>query len=221
MNLRNLLLAASIHVAIAAIAQDNGTRTVTRNIDARNDNGECIVTITTTENGVTETQVLTGDEARAYMKENNTCQGQTGKKKAKGAASRASVMRYRYAVKDTKKEADDGTEVVVEMAEDDGASAMVMLPDGDGLKTLEIPADAFTFFPNPSNGACTMKYELPGEGDAVITIIDPSGREVYEERTSGRGPQTRTIDLTGKGPGEFVARLVQGGVTLLKKLVIE
>ena len=237
MNLRHLLLAAGAHLAIAALAQEGGTRTTTRNIDVRSENGESTVTITTTENGVTTTQTFTGDEAKVWMaKSAGCCVAEAGdadkvvcmvvvndggnEGKVKGT-TRAEVFRYRYVAKQKSTDSAPDAEVVIEMDDAEAAPAVIAVPDAGEVRTLEIPSDAFTFFPNPSNGPCTMRYELPGEGDALVTIVDPLGREVYNERISGSGPQTRTIDLTGKGPGEFIARLAQGGVTLLKKLVIE
>lgn len=220
MNIKHLLVGALAHLAIVAAAQDANERTVIPNVDVRNDNGICTVTITTTENGATTTKVLSGDEAKAYMKEGGACRvacAGDGKKvctvvidndgsKGRGA-QKASVMRYRYTAKPATKRSAPTTQV-------DTPREM------DVVAAAAIPDDVFAFFPNPSNGQCTMRYELPGEGPAEITIVDPIGREVYTENISGRGPQTSTIDLTGKGPGQFIAKLVQGGVTLFKKLVI-
>ena len=225
MNIKHLLLATLAHVAIVAAAQDGNERTVFKNVDVRNDNGTCTVTITTTENGATTTKVLTGDEAKAYMKGNGTCQvvstdgGSTtctvviSDDGGKGhGTQKASVMRYKYTAKPATRRSAPTTQVVAMPEEMDVVAAV--------SSATEVPGDVFTFFPNPSNGQCTMRYELPGEGPADITILDPVGREVYTEHTSGQGPRTSTIDLTGKGPGQFIAKLAQGSVTLFKKLVI-
>lgn len=224
MNIKHLLVGALAHLAIVAAAQDSHERTVIRNVDVRNDNGICTVTITTTENGATTAKVLTGDEAKAYMMQGAVCRMSAtgdGKKvctvvidndgtRAHGT-QKASVMRYRYTSKPAPKRSAPSTQVTSPEEMDVVAAASV---------EPEIEDNVFAFFPNPSNGQCTMRYELPGEGPAEITILDPIGREVYTEHTSGQGPRTSTIDLTGKGPGQFIAKLVQGGVTLFKKLVI-
>lgn len=223
MHLKHLLLAALAHAAIAAVAQHDATDHDQRNVDVRTNNVQCTVTITNDQAGRSCTRVLTGDEAIAWIKNNGACienaasgaptrcrviaTGDEERSHGHGD-TRASVLRYRYHVKPRAAAGREATDPLE-------APRAVAAPEAPVA-----PDPVFAFYPNPSNGSCTMAYALPGTGPAEIVILDPTGREVYKESVSARGPQTRTIDLSGHGPGQFIAKLVQGGVTLFKKLVI-
>ncbi len=224
MNARHLLLTALAHLAIAAVAQHRPDASVECSVDVRSENGAHTVTITTEADGRTTTRVLKGAEAATWMTQHATCTvdhaegpgtrclvvvtDDDGRTDVKGT-TKASVLRYRYTNR-PKVVAAQGSDVADEVAPKDLAA----------VEAPEAPDGIFTIHPNPTDGTCTLQYRLPEAGPAEIVILDPTGREVYKGSTSGQGPHTTTIDLTGKGPGQFIAKLVQGGVTLFKKLVI-
>ena len=50
------------------------------------------------------------------------------------------------------------------------------------------------FYPNPSNGNFTLDLDLTDKEEAIISITDISGKEVYTEKVRGNGkPQNLSI----------------------------
>lgn len=238
MNTRHLLLAALAHLALTAAAQDKKERTVIRNVDVREVNGTKTVTVTTTEDGVTNTQVLTGDEAATYLKKEGTHCSVTGEDakahcqvividdsegKKQDGGTKADVFRYRYRTKsDSGPDADIEKEISVVVTDADGTTATAWA-DGDDAEARagDVSSGALQLYPNPNDGQFTVEFDPPDEGETVITVVDGAGREVFSERTSDTGHQVRSFDLSGEGKGNYIATLVQGGTTISKRLVIK
>jgi len=71
-------------------------------------------------------------------------------------------------------------------------------------------------YPNPSNGHFTV---LTGNVDAsTITVLDLTGRIVYEANTAGNQVQ---IDLTQELPGIYFVNIVRNGITTVEKVIIK
>ena len=79
---------------------------------------------------------------------------------------------------------------------------------------------SFNFYPNPSDGNFILDLVMSGKEDAQVKIVDMNGKEVYNEKISGKGNVTRSIDLSGKR-GTFIVTIKQGKKTTTKKIIIE
>ena len=78
----------------------------------------------------------------------------------------------------------------------------------------------FSFYPNPSDGNFTLELDLNGKDDAQVKITDMNGKEIYNEKISGNGKVSRTIDLSGK-KGTLIVTIKQGKKITSKKIIIE
>ena len=101
-------------------------------------------------------------------------------------------------------------------------SVLVIDMDDDG-KTERRNAkeeSSFNFYPNPSDGNFVLDMDLNGKDDAQVKITDMYGKVVYNEKITGNGKVTKTIDLSGK-KGTFIVTIKQGKRTDTKKIIIE
>ena len=80
--------------------------------------------------------------------------------------------------------------------------------------------DAFSFYPNPSDGNFTLDLDLNGSDAASVRIVDMNGKEVYTEKITGNGKVSKGINLDGK-KGTFIVTIKQGKRTSSKKIIIE
>lgn len=87
-------------------------------------------------------------------------------------------------------------------------------------KSGEKETDNFSFYPNPSDGNFTLDLELNGKDAASVRIVDMGGKEVYNEKISGNGRVSKSINLDGK-KGTFIVTIKQGKRTSSKKIIIE
>ena len=78
----------------------------------------------------------------------------------------------------------------------------------------------FSFYPNPSDGNFVLDLDLNGKDDAQVRITDMNGKEVYNEKITGNGKVSKSIDLSGK-KGTFIVTIKQGKKTTNKKIIIE
>lgn len=78
----------------------------------------------------------------------------------------------------------------------------------------------FSFYPNPSDGNFNLDLDLDGKKSAQVIITDITGKEVYNEKVSGKGKVSQKINLDGK-KGTFIVTVKQGGKTQSKKIIIE
>ncbi len=80
----------------------------------------------------------------------------------------------------------------------------------DGVETPNI-----TLYPNPATESVTVGgFAMP----ATVTAIDLNGREYGEWKTEG---VELSIDLKGVAAGEYFLRIVSGGTTTVRKLVVK
>ncbi len=78
----------------------------------------------------------------------------------------------------------------------------------------------FGISPNPTNGNATLRYDLPGYEQLMLTVSDLAGRTVLTRELSG---SAQSISLeTNWQPGIYVARIFGGDRLLgLEKLVVK
>lgn len=65
-----LLISFSAVVAMAHKTEGDSTKSISRKVEVVRTSHELTVTITTSENGISKTEVLKGDEAEKWLKEN-------------------------------------------------------------------------------------------------------------------------------------------------------
>lgn len=98
----------------------------------------------------------------------------------------------------------------------------VELEDMPAKKNAKEPeVENLGFYPNPSEGDFTVRYESKSEDPIRISVKDISGREVYAETISAIGIVKRQIDLGDKPAGSYVLQLQQGKKIVSKKLIIQ
>ncbi|MBI3500365.1 MAG: T9SS type A sorting domain-containing protein [Bacteroidetes bacterium] len=78
----------------------------------------------------------------------------------------------------------------------------------------------FSFYPNPSDGNFILELNLDEKEPAQIKITDMDGKEMYNEKLSGNGMVSKTINLNGK-KGTFIVTIRQGKKITSKKIIIE
>ncbi|MFI5164389.1 MAG: T9SS type A sorting domain-containing protein [Bacteroidia bacterium] len=93
--------------------------------------------------------------------------------------------------------------------------------DGNKRKRSDKEENNFNFYPNPSDGNFTLELNLNGKDDASVHITDINGKEVYNEKISGNGKTSKTINLGSDKKGTFIVIIKQGKKTTSKKIIIE
>jgi len=88
-------------------------------------------------------------------------------------------------------------------------------------KRMSKEESSFNFYPNPSDGNFVLDMELNSKEDASIRIVDMNGKEVYNEKFSGSGKKTKSINLGNNKKGTFIVTIKQGKKTSNKKIIIE
>jgi hypothetical protein len=92
------------------------------------------------------------------------------------------------------------------------------LPAKNGTKQPEV--EDISFYPNPSEGDFTLRYESKDEDPIRISVKDVTGREVYAETVSAIGVIKRQIDLGNQPSGSYILNLQQGKKSISKKLIV-
>jgi hypothetical protein len=90
---------------------------------------------------------------------------------------------------------------------------------GDETMTYEpTPATDYSIYPNPSSGLVNLEVINNGEEATVVTILDLSGRVIYNE--SFNGDVDTKLDLSNYTSGVYLVRIQQGGQTFVEKLML-
>ncbi|MFI5204647.1 MAG: T9SS type A sorting domain-containing protein [Flavobacteriales bacterium] len=92
------------------------------------------------------------------------------------------------------------------------------MPAKKGVKQPDV--EDISFYPNPSEGDFTLRYESKDEDPIRISVKDITGREVYAETISAIGVIKRQIDLGNQPSGSYVLNLQQGKKSISKKLIV-
>jgi hypothetical protein len=104
-------------------------------------------------------------------------------------------------------------------------STSVMVIDMDDEKSEKRKSKGeennFSFYPNPSDGNFTLDLDLNGKEDASVRITDLDGKEIYNEKISGAGKTSKSVNLGTDKKGTFIVTIKQGKKTTSKKIIIE
>lgn len=77
-------------------------------------------------------------------------------------------------------------------------------------------------YPNPFNPATTLRYSLPATGHARLAVTDALGREVavLADGVLNAGAHTARFDAAALPSGLYMARLVSGGATVTRGMLL-
>lgn len=86
----------------------------------------------------------------------------------------------------------------------------------------KLEVDNMIFYPNPNSGKFNLKFSLKQKGDAMISIYNTSGKQVYTENLAGfSGDYNKSIDISGNDKGIYFVKVEQNGHAMMKKIVLE
>ncbi len=81
---------------------------------------------------------------------------------------------------------------------------------------------AIQVYPNPSNGVFTISMQAAARGNALLTITNAAGKEVYREKLKNvGGAYHKEINLEQLPKGMYVARITQGKQSAHQKILIQ
>jgi hypothetical protein len=89
---------------------------------------------------------------------------------------------------------------------------------GETMAYEAAPATDYAIYPNPTSGTVNLEVINTGEEATVVTILDLSGRVIYNE--SFNGDVDTKLDLSGYTAGVYLVRIQQGGQTFVEKLML-
>lgn len=96
--------------------------------------------------------------------------------------------------------------------------------DSTNEKTLNsIERKQFNVFPNPSNGAFTIEYELRSQTSVEIAVYDMTGslvKQIIKPMKQQSGIYQMPINLTELPSGIYICRIVKDGKVETKQVVI-
>jgi len=121
-------------MAVLTFAQDGSKKEIKKEVNVVQENGEKVMTVKTTENGKTTTEVFKGAEADKKMKEleNETARHQ--KEASKDPNKTVIVQKETVDMKDTKKK---GISKEIKVEEKDGQKHLTIKTIENGTETIE------------------------------------------------------------------------------------
>lgn len=91
--------------------------------------------------------------------------------------------------------------------------------NSDAKGTLEI--SDLKFYPNPGDGKFMLEFSLSTPGEAVIQILDYTGKIILNEKHSGfPGTFSKQFDISGKSKGSYLLKISQGEKWMHEKMVV-
>ncbi|MBC8047569.1 MAG: PDZ domain-containing protein [Fimbriimonadaceae bacterium] len=96
-------------------------------------------------------------------------------------------------------------------------------PDNSSKSTGSLlDPETIQFYPNPTTGVFSLKFNLNQNGDTEIIIRDIDGKVVYTESLAGfEGSYEKTIDLGQSAKGTYFINIKQNDYTATKQIVLQ
>jgi hypothetical protein len=82
-------------------------------------------------------------------------------------------------------------------------------------------ANAVTTYPNPTEGAFTVKVSLPNTSDLTMSVYNTVGQKVAGRSFAAFSTGTMEFDLSGQAAGVYFLRVEAEGKTIVKKIAIQ
>lgn len=77
-------------------------------------------------------------------------------------------------------------------------------------------------YPNPSEGRITIEWQVEGEGDVLVQMIDPAGKILVNERFGNRSSLLKTTFELGNQPsGIYAVKVMNNRYVFIRKIIIE
>lgn len=122
-------------------------------------------------------------------------------------------------------------EIVEEIILDEGTKGKRIIvkssSSGDGNKNSEAMSKMtnrdidLSVYPNPNNGEFFVDVNLKNSEEAVVRVIDSSGKEVYKKKLKGAEKYSLNVDLKKPSSGMYVIIVEQGEEIMKLKTIVE
>jgi len=120
------------------------------------------------------------------------------------------------------------TPILLEWTEGEGKYSTDGFTSGiinlEGAKSTKLPSEyaLHEAFPNPFNSTMQIRYDLPKECWASVTLCDIDGKQVTRmfEGVQGAGQHSASFDGQGLAGGTYFVRLDAGTVSRVRKVVL-
>jgi hypothetical protein len=89
-----------------------------------------------------------------------------------------------------------------------------------GVEELGV-LSSFNLYPNPANGAATIKMEAAKPVKARLSIVTVDGRVMFGDNISFNNNFSTTIDLSKLSAGIYIVNLAADDIFINRKLIIE
>ena len=120
-----------------------------------------------------------------------------------------------------------GVHIEIDESEDATVKKMVIarviriedVENEKGQKPLEI--ESFSLYPNPNDGQFRLKFEVEDDKPTNITVMDMTGKEIFNKTVKGSGEHVVDLDLSEKDKGVYMLNLTQGKRSQTKKIILQ
>ncbi|MES2678966.1 MAG: T9SS type A sorting domain-containing protein, partial [Bacteroidota bacterium] len=104
-----------------------------------------------------------------------------------------------------------------------GTVAVVQPPINVGIRETQSQLSHISLFPNPSNGAVSIQYNLLSPEKVTLRVIDITGKLVREivALQSTTGTNSMAISTTGLAKGQYTVIISTNHSAETKKLMVE
>lgn len=127
------------------------------------------------------------------------------------------VNAYCYSIKDGDKKNISMSIRIIHNGEGENAPA-----SGENSTGAELDPETIQFFPNPTTGVFTLRFNLEQNGDTEVSVRDLAGNVVYSEELKGfEGSYEKTIDLGKAAKGAYFINIKQNDYTATKQIVLQ
>ena len=89
-----------------------------------------------------------------------------------------------------------------------------------GMKENHLADNGLNIFPNPSKGTLTL-YTTNAYKQAEVSIINPQGQVVFDEKLNFEARGTQNINISGLPKGLYFLRLRTGSTVEVEKIILE
>ncbi len=95
-------------------------------------------------------------------------------------------------------------------------------PEREKLKIESSAKSVINLYPNPNDGKFSLNFHTDKKGELTVKMYDTQGKEVYSEMIKDfNGDYSKQLDLSNKGKGNYILKIIQGNKTMTEKFVIE
>lgn len=92
---------------------------------------------------------------------------------------------------------------------------------GIGIEETAL-ARSLSIYPNPTNGAFTVSFEVPNSENVAITILDAIGRE-YQSQNMGKvtGAVSTSFDMSAAASGVYLVKITSDSGVITRRITVQ